>query len=71
MAQTQITQSASQRTVGDTLNLILFGNRFRQGLLRQLLVYGALIVMAGFFLLPFYWMLNTALKPINQVLYAD
>lgn len=49
------------------LQLLLFGNRFRPGLVRQLLVYGALIILAALFLLPFYWMLNTALKPNNQI----
>lgn len=49
------------------LQLLLFGNRFRPGLLRQIVVYSLLILLAALFLLPFYWMLNTALKPNNQV----
>ena len=49
------------------LRVFLFGNRFKPGFLRQLLVYGLLFLLAIVFLLPFYWMLNTALKPGNQV----
>lgn len=45
----------------------LFGNRFAPGLLRQVLVYGLLTLLAILFLVPFYWMVNTALKPTEQV----
>ncbi|MCL4861984.1 MAG: hypothetical protein KJZ93_21395, partial [Caldilineaceae bacterium] len=45
----------------------LIGNRFRPGLLHQLVVYGLLIIPATLFLAPFYWMVNTALKPVEQV----
>ena len=58
--------SLSQNETG-RLRVILFGNRFKPGLLRLLLVYALLLVFAAAFLLPFYWMLNTALKPSNQV----
>ena len=47
--------------------IVLFGNRFRRGLLRQAFVYGALIILALLFLLPFYWMLNTSLKESTRV----
>ncbi len=47
--------------------IALFGNRFRPGLLRQAFVYGALIILALLFLLPFYWMLNTSLKESTRV----
>lgn len=52
-----------------SLNLRMFmsGSRFKPGFLRQLMVYGLLIILAALFLLPFYWMVNTALKPSNQV----
>jgi multiple sugar transport system permease protein len=43
------------------------GNRFRPGFLRQLLVYTLLIILALLFLVPFYWMVNTALKTPQQV----
>ena len=46
---------------------ILIGNRFQTGLLRLLVIYAVLIFSAFLFLLPFYWMVNTALKPSNQV----
>jgi multiple sugar transport system permease protein len=45
----------------------LLGNRFAPGFLRQILVYGLLALLAILVLLPFYWMVNTALKPIEQV----
>lgn len=54
-------------TGSSRLQMLLFGNRFRPGLMRQLLVYTGLIILAVLFLLPFYWMLNTALKPASQV----
>ena len=49
------------------LGSLLFGNRFRPGLIRQTITYGLLLFMALLFLLPFYWMLNTALKAPQQV----
>jgi multiple sugar transport system permease protein len=49
------------------LRALLVGNRFAPGLLRQSMVYGLVALLALFFLLPFYWMVNTALKPIDQV----
>ena len=45
-----------------SLRNVLLGNRFRRGLLKTLYIYGALLVYAVLFLLPFYWMLNTSLK---------
>lgn len=50
-----------------SLRMFMSGSRFKPGFLRQLMVYGLLIILAALFLLPFYWMLNTALKPSNQV----
>ena len=35
--------------------------------MRLIVIYALLILSAFLFLLPFYWMLNTALKPSNQV----
>lgn len=49
------------------VRLFLFGNRVRKGFLSNLFIYGALILLAALFLLPFYWMLNTALKPLDEV----
>lgn len=47
--------------------IVLFGNRFRRGMLHQAFVYGALVILALLFLLPFYWMLNTSLKESTRV----
>ena len=49
------------------LRTILLGNRFQTGLMRLLVIYALLLVVVFLFLLPFYWMVNTALKPPNQV----
>lgn len=49
------------------LKILLFGNRFHPGLIKQVLSYGLLIIFTLMFLLPFYWMLNTALKSPEQV----
>jgi len=49
------------------LRTILIGNRFQTGLVRLIVIYVVLIFSAFLFLLPFYWMVNTALKPSNQV----
>lgn len=49
------------------LRSVLVGNRFNPGLVRSGLVFGLLIVLAAGFLLPFYWMINTALKTPDQV----
>jgi multiple sugar transport system permease protein len=53
--------------VSHRLRSLLIGNRFRLGLLRRLVVYSLLIVLAALFLVPFYWMVNTALKPPAQI----
>lgn len=53
--------------MSNQLRIFLLGNRFQPGFVRLVLVYGGLIILAALFLLPFYWMLNTALKPANQV----
>lgn len=49
------------------LQFFLFGNRFRAGFIQQLLVYTLLVILAALFLVPFYWMVNTALKPGEQI----
>lgn len=49
------------------LRTLLLGNRFQAGMVRMLLVYALLLCAAFLFLLPFYWMVNTSLKPSNQV----
>ena len=46
----------------DRMRAILYGNRFRTGLFKQILIYALLIVLSLLFLLPFYWMVNTSLK---------
>jgi ABC-type glycerol-3-phosphate transport system permease component len=61
------TSSATPTVNANGLGNLLFGNRFRPGLIRQTITYGLLIFMALLFLLPFYWMLNTALKPAQQI----
>lgn len=53
--------------MAQSLKIFLWGNRFQLGFLRQIIVYSLLLILAALFLLPFYWMLNTALKPSNQV----
>ena len=60
LAARQFAQPSKVRTA-------LLGNRFRTGFLRLLLIYVLLLAAAFLFLLPFYWMLNTALKVPNQV----
>ena len=60
-------QVAGRQQTAARLRAFWVGNRFRAGFLRLVVVYGLLIVCATLFLLPFYWMLNTALKPANQV----
>jgi multiple sugar transport system permease protein len=40
----------------------LFGNRFHPGFIKQGISYGLLIILTAMFLLPFYWLINTALK---------
>ncbi|MBI3958462.1 MAG: carbohydrate ABC transporter permease [Chloroflexi bacterium] len=70
---TLLTTKPSQRS-GYTLDgaqklrVFLLGNRFAPGFLRQLIVYSLLTILATLFLVPFYWMVNTALKPIEQVI---
>ena len=49
------------------MRTLLLGNRFQTGLMRLLVIYALLLVAAFLFLLPFYWMVNTALKLPNQV----
>jgi multiple sugar transport system permease protein len=49
------------------LRVLLLGNRLHKGLVPQLLIYLSLILLAALFLLPFYWMFNTALKPLDEV----
>ncbi len=51
----------------DRLRSILYGNRFRTGLFKQILVYALLIILSALFLLPFYWMVNTSLKTPDQL----
>ena len=60
LAARQFAQPSRARTA-------LLGNRFQTGLLRLFLIYVLLLAAAFLFLLPFYWMLNTALKVPNQV----
>ena len=50
-----------------SLQALLFGNRFRRGLLQMAFVYTTLAILALIFLLPFYWMLNTSLKEPTHV----
>jgi multiple sugar transport system permease protein len=59
--------SAGSPAGSQKLRALLLGNRFAPGLLRQLMVYSLLVFLAVLFLLPFYWMVNTALKPVEQV----
>ncbi len=49
------------------LRIRLLGNRFQRGLIQQLYVYVALVLLALLFLLPFYWMLNTSLKESSRI----
>lgn len=49
------------------MRVFLFGNRFHPGFLRLLVVYSLLFIFAVLFLVPFYWMVNTALKGPTQV----
>jgi len=60
-------RNAAQVTSPNRRSNLLVGNRFRPGLIRQTITYGLLTLMALLFLLPFYWMLNTALKPAQQL----
>ena len=53
---------ASQR-----LRVFLLGNRFAPGFLRNVIVYSLLTILAALFIVPFYWMVNTAMKPAEQV----
>jgi len=59
--------AGAPRTVTLGLRTFLLGNQFRPGFLRQIVVYGLLVILAAMFITPFYWMVNTALKPSNQV----
>ncbi len=49
------------------LRSFLFGNRFHPGFLRKAFHYGMLFILAVAFLVPLYWMLNTALKTPDQL----
>jgi multiple sugar transport system permease protein len=49
------------------MRAIFYGNRFRSGLFKQILIYALLIILALVFLLPFYWMVNTSLKTPEQL----
>jgi len=49
------------------IKILLFGNRFQPGLVKQVIAYTLLITLTILFLLPFYWMINTALKPGEQI----
>jgi len=60
-------RKSSVYTAPHRARTLLFGNRFRTGWLRLVIIYAFLFFLAFFFLLPFYWMVNTALKPTNQV----
>ncbi|HMN26542.1 MAG TPA: carbohydrate ABC transporter permease [Caldilineaceae bacterium] len=60
-------QGAYAQDGGQKWRALLIGNRFMPGLLRQFVVYSLLVLLAALFLLPFYWMVNTALKPVEQV----
>jgi multiple sugar transport system permease protein len=51
----------------ERLKYHLFGNRFHPGKIKQVLSYSLLILLTMLFLLPFYWMVNTALKSPDQV----
>ncbi len=53
--------------VGSALRVFLVGNRFQPGFVRLFIVYTLLLFLAALFLLPFYWMVNTALKPDDQI----
>ncbi|MCS7220499.1 MAG: carbohydrate ABC transporter permease [Anaerolineae bacterium] len=47
--------------------IVLWGTAHRMGLLKKVLVYSMLITLAAAFALPLYWMISTALKPLDQV----
>ncbi|MGD0005594.1 MAG: carbohydrate ABC transporter permease [Anaerolineaceae bacterium] len=53
---------ASRSESARRLTYILFGNRFHPGLIKQVVSYVLLFVLTALFLLPFYWLVNTALK---------
>jgi ABC-type glycerol-3-phosphate transport system permease component len=63
------TEAAHAHALDSTqkLRVFLVGNRFRSGFVHQLVVYSLLFVLAALFLLPFYWMVNTALKTTEQI----
>ena len=65
---TETRHSRANRPAGaEKMRVFLLGNRFAPGFLRQLIVYSLLVILAILFLVPFYWMVNTALKPVDQV----
>jgi ABC-type glycerol-3-phosphate transport system permease component len=49
------------------IQYLLYGNRFKTGLIKLTIVYVVLFIVAAFFLLPFYWMVITSLKASEQV----
>jgi multiple sugar transport system permease protein len=49
------------------MRIFWLGNRFHPGFIQQLISYGSLTLLSILFLLPFYWMINTALKPTDQI----
>jgi multiple sugar transport system permease protein len=59
--------SRKQEKDRSQLHVFLFGNRFQLGLLNKAIVYGSLILLGVLFMIPFYWMLNTALKSRTEV----
>jgi ABC-type glycerol-3-phosphate transport system permease component len=68
LATTKTSHSSAHRPdSAQKLRAFLLGNRFTPGFLRQLIVYSLLVFLASLFILPFYWMVNTALKPVDQV----
>jgi multiple sugar transport system permease protein len=68
-AQVSTTKPYRTGTTGSSINwrILLYGNRFRPGLIKQSITYGLLISLTILFILPFYWMINTALKPDQQI----
>ncbi len=61
------TEKRNSQASRDRIRAILYGNRFRAGLFKQIWVYALLIILGLLFLLPFYWMVNTSLKTPEQL----
>lgn len=49
------------------LRILLYGNRFHPGLIKQIITYTLMVLLGIFFILPFYWMINTSLKTPDQL----